>query len=317
MYSPPLYGHRDPTSVTAPFFFLYFGMCLADAGYALIMMGVLWMLFNKYRNIPKNTKTFMRMFFYSAVATFFYGLFTGGIFADLVDILPFVAFLRPVKGALTIIDPMASSMTILGLSLFLGVFQLMFGLGIAAWDEYRAGNIIGAISEKLSWIFFVMGLIVFGGGKAGIVPSLIGSIGMCAAIVGACLVFWSSGRESDNIFAKLAAGLYGIYGITGYMGDILSYSRLLALGLGGGIMGSVVNMMGSLTVDIPYFGWLLATIIVVFGHMFSLAINLLGAFIHAMRLQFVEYFGKFYSGDGTIFKPLRLQTRYVLISDEN
>jgi len=193
----------------------------------------------------------------------------------------------------------------------------MFGLGVAAYDEFRAGNIVGAVSEKVSWIFFVMGLIVYGGGRAGVVSDTVASAGLWTAISGACLVFWAAGRGSKNIFLKLVSGLYALYGITGYMGDILSYSRLLALGLGGGIIGAVINMLASMIAGVPFVGWLLAIVTILGGHLFSLAINLLGAFIHAMRLQYVEFFGKFYGGNGKVFKPLRLHTQYVSVFDEN
>jgi len=258
----------------------------------------------------------MRLFLYGAGATFLYGLFSGGFFGDFIDAFPFLAFLRPLKNALMIVDPMNNPMAILGLSLFLGVVQLMLGLAVAAWDEYRAGNVAAAVGEKLSWILFVVGLVLFGLGSAGALPLLISLFGQGMAIVGACLIFWYAGRESKNIFLKIGSGLYALYGSTSYLGDILSYSRLLALGLGGGVIGSVINLLGKLIVGVPYVGWLLATIIVVGGHLFSLAINLLGSFVHAMRLQFVEYFGKFYSGNGSVFRPLRLQTQYVEVYDE-
>jgi V/A-type H+-transporting ATPase subunit I len=317
MFSPPSYGQRDPTPVMAPFFFLYFGMCLGDKGYALVILGVLWMLFKKYRNIPAGTKTFMRMFFYGAVATFFYGLFTGGFFGDFIDAFPLLAFLRPVKNAFTLIDPLQDPVTILVIALFLGVVQLMLGLGVAAYDEFRAGNIASAFADKAAWILFVMGLVVYGGERTGIVPSYIASAGLWTATIGALLIFWYAGRETNNIFRKIGSGLYALYSSTGYLGDILSYSRLMALGLAGGVLGSVINMLASMVVGIPVIGWLLAVVIILGGHIFSLAINLLGAFIHAMRLQYVEFFGKFYSGGGTNFKPLKLQTQYVLVCDEN
>jgi len=195
--------------------------------------------------------------------------------------------------------------------------RIMFALAIAARDEYRAGNIAGAVGDYVSWMLFVIGLIMYGAGSMGAVPSQIASAGRIAAIIGALLVFWSAGRETRNVFAKFGSGLYALYGITGYMGDILSYSRLLALGLGSGVVGAVVNLLCLMAVDIPYIGWLFAIVIFVGGHLFNMAINLLGSFVHSMRLQFVEFFGKFYSGGGVSFNPLRLQTQYVEIFDEN
>jgi V/A-type H+-transporting ATPase subunit I len=312
LYSPPVYGHRDPTGPMAPFFFLFFGMCLGDAGYALVMAGILLMLFRKYRKIPSDMKTFMRLFLSGAVATFLYGLFTGSFFGDLIDKFSFVAFLRPLKETLLIVDPMKNPMAVLGLSLLLGIVHLMFGLAIAAYDEIREGNIIDAVGGKISWIFFVVGLVAGLGASGGL-----RSASLCVAAVGACLIFWYAGRGTKNIFLKIGSGLYALYGSTAYLGDILSYSRLLALGLGSAVIGSVINMFGVMIADVPYVGWLLAAVIVIGGHVFSLLINLLGAFVHAMRLQFVEFFGKFYSGDGIPFKPLRFQTQYVDVFDKS
>ncbi|MCL2010681.1 MAG: V-type ATP synthase subunit I, partial [Synergistaceae bacterium] len=316
LYSPPVYGKRDPSAVMAPFFFLFFGMCLGDAGYALIMLGAMWLLFKKYRKIPPNIKTLMCLFVSGAVATFFYGLFTGGFFGDFIDAFPLLAFMRPLKNALLVIDPMQSPMTILGISILLGVIQLMFGLGVAAWDKLREGEIAEAIGDKVSWILFVVGLILFGLGSAGTLPPEVSSAGAWTAGAGALLIFWYAGRETRNIFMKIGAGLYALYGSAAYLGDILSYSRLLALGLGSAVIGSVVNMLASMIAGVPYVGWLFAIIVVVVGHLFNLAINTLGSFVHAMRLQFVEFFSKFYPGNGVLFKPLRLQTQYVEVLDE-
>jgi V/A-type H+-transporting ATPase subunit I len=314
LFSPPIYGRRDPTGPMAPFFFLFFGMCLGDAGYALVIAGFLLILFKKYPKIPADIKTFMRLFLGSAVATFLYGIFTGSFFGDFIDkfpFFPFVAFLRPVKDMLLIVDPLKNPMIILAVSLLLGIIHLMFGLAIAAYDEFRDGNVVDAVGGKISWIFLVVGLVI-GVASSGILHSA----GLYMAALGACLIFWYAGRGTKNIFLKIGSGLYALYGSSGYLGDILSYSRLLALGLGSAVIGSVINMFGVMIAGVPYIGWALAAIVVIGGHVFSLAINLLGAFVHSMRLQFVEFFGKFYSGDGISFKPLRFHTQYVDVVDK-
>ncbi|MDR2178888.1 MAG: V-type ATP synthase subunit I [Synergistaceae bacterium] len=316
LYSPPAYGQRDPTSPMAPFFFLFFGMCLGDAGYAIVIASVLWLLFKKYRKIPDGTKNFMRLFYVGAAATFLYGAVTGSFFGDFIDAFPFGAFLRPVKDALLIVDPLKNPVAILGISLLLGVVHLMFGLGVAAYDECRRGNYADAAGGKISWILFVMGLLFVGGGSSAMLPRFFYAPGAVMAVVGTGLIFWYAGRGEKNIFLKVGLGLYALYGSTAYLGDILSYSRLLALGLGSAVIGSVINLLGQMIVGVPFVGWLLAFFVVAGGHVFSLAINLLGAFVHAMRLQYVEFFSKFYTGDGVNFNPLKFQTQYVDIFDE-
>jgi V/A-type H+-transporting ATPase subunit I len=317
LYSPPVYGQRDPTSPMAPFFFLFFGMCLGDAGYALVMASVLWMLFKKYRKIPAGTRNFMNLFCAGAAATFLYGVITGSFFGDFIDSFFFMSFLRPIKEALLVVDPMKNPMAILIVSLILGVVHLMFGLGVAAYDEFRRGNRADAVGGKISWILFVLGLLLVGVGSAGILPPFLRKTGIVMAIAGTCLIFWYAGREEKNIFMKVGLGLYALYGSTSYLGDILSYSRLLALGLGSAVIGTVINLLGKMIAGVPVIGWTLAIVVVVGGHLFSIAINLLGAFVHAMRLQYVEFFSKFYSGDGVNFNPLRFHTQYVEILDKN
>jgi V/A-type H+-transporting ATPase subunit I len=314
LYSPPVYDRRDPTSPMAPFFFLFFGMCLGDAGYAVVIASILWLLFKRYRKIPAGTKNFMNLFYAGAAATFLYGLVTGSFFGDFIDSFPFMAFLRPLKDALLIVDPLKNPVAILGISLLLGVVQLMFGLGVAAYDEFRKGNRADAVGGKISWILFVVGLLFVGGGN--ILPLFFYVIGVGMAVIGTGLIFWYAGRGEKNIFLKVGLGLYALYGSTAYLGDILSYSRLLALGLGSAVIGSVINLLGKMIAGVPFIGWTLAILVVVGGHVFSLAINLLGAFVHAMRLQYVEFFSKFYSGDGAAFSPLTFQTQYVDVFDE-
>jgi V/A-type H+-transporting ATPase subunit I len=258
----------------------------------------------------------MNLFYVGAGATFLYGLVTGSFFGDFIDVFPFMAFLRPLKNALLIVDPLKNPVAILEISLLLGVVHLMFGLGVAAYDEFRRGNYADAAGSKISWILFVMGLLFVGGGSAGILPLFFYATGVVMAVVGTALIFWHAGRGEKNIFLKVGLGLYALYGSTAYLGDILSYSRLLALGLGSAVIGSVINLLGGMIAGVPFVGWLLAFIVIVGGHVFSLAINLLGAFVHAMRLQYVEFFSKFYLGDGATFDPLKFQTQYVDVFDE-
>ncbi|MDR2528523.1 MAG: V-type ATP synthase subunit I [Synergistaceae bacterium] len=315
LYSPPVYGELDPTPFLSPFFFIFFGMCLGDAGYALVIGTFLWLLFRKYRKIPSNLKNFINIFSIGAVTTFIYGAISGSFFGDSIDKFFFLAPLRGIKSSLFFLDPMGNPMSILALSLLIGVTHLMFGLGIAAYDDFRKGNYIDAVGDKISWILFVLGLILLGGGAAGFLSSPVYMLGKGMSLVGACLIFWYAGRGHKNVFMKIGAGLYALYGSTSYLGDILSYSRLLALGLGSAVIGSVINLLGAMAAEIPVVGFLLSIVIVVGGHAFGIAVNILGAFVHSMRLQYVEFFSKFYAGGGSIFTPLTLSTRYVRIAD--
>ncbi|GHS99074.1 V-type ATP synthase subunit I [Synergistales bacterium] len=314
LYSPPPYGETDPTPLLAPFFFAFFGICLGDAGYAIVMMAAMWLLFRKYKRVPKTTKDFIMIFAYGAVATLIYGVLTGSFFGDFIDAFFFMAPFRAVKNAIMIMDPMKDPMLVLGFSLVFGIVHLMFGLLVGAYDHFRHGNYADAIGDKISWFLFIVGLSLFGLGTAGALPGLLFDLSKVMSIVGAILVFWYAGREKTNIFSKIISGLLALYGATSYLGDILSYSRLLALGFGSAVIGMIINLLGGMASGIPAIGWLVAITVIVGGHMFGLIINVLGSFVHPLRLQYVEFFGKFYTGGGLAFKPLGLSSEYVDIA---
>ena len=156
------------------------------------------------------------------------------------------------------------------------------------------------------------GLLIFGAGSfkaPGLVP-----VGKWMAIAGAVILVLTQGREKKGIFSKLISGCLSLYNVTSYLGDVLSYSRLLALGLVGGAVAMIINLMSSLCGGTAYVGWILALLIFFGGHVFSMVINILGAFVHPLRLQYVEFFGKFYSSGGAPFTPFRYKTDYVNVA---
>ena len=187
----------------------------------------------------------------------------------------------------------------------------MFGLLIAAYDKLRSGEIIDAIGNDLSWFMLIVGLCLLGTAMNGMLPEHFFDIGRAMAILGAVIIFIYAGKGKPGIINKIISGFLALYGSTSYLGDILSYSRLLALGFGSAVIGMVINLLGGLAGDIPYIGWLIGIVVIVGGHIFSILINILGAFVHPLRLQYVEFFGKFYSGGGKSFAPLRLSQEYV------
>ncbi|MCR4817670.1 MAG: V-type ATP synthase subunit I [Fretibacterium sp.] len=311
LYSPPKYRGIDPTPLLAPFFFLFFGMCLGDAGYAIVMLGAIWWLFKKYRRVPLGIRDFVVLFAFSAVSTFVYGIISGSFFGNFID--SFLPFLVPVKNALMLVDPMTNPMQVLGISLLLGVIHLMFGLLIAAYDNFRNGQPIDAIGANISWFLLIVGLCLMGVAMGGMLPPHFQSIGQAMAIIGAVIIFLYAGREKTGIFSKIISGFLALYGSTSYLGDILSYSRLLALGFGSAVIGMIINLLGGMAAEIPYVGWVVAIVVIVGGHLFSILINILGAFVHPLRLQYVEFFGKFYTGGGEPFTPLTLSEEFVSV----
>jgi V/A-type H+-transporting ATPase subunit I len=317
LYGAPKYGELDPTPFLAPFFFIFFGMCLGDAGYGLIMIGFFVWFLRKFKKMPTAFSHFFKLFVLSGISTVIVGALTGSWFGDLVDAFGIFSFLRPLKNAPVLLNPMENPMVFLGISLALGVVQLMFGLGIAFYDALRKKNYMGAFADTGGWIVFLVGLLIWGGLAAGVVPAGAGAIGKVFTIAGALVLVATQGREKTGLVSKAVSGLLSLYGVTSYLGDVLSYSRLLALGLATSAVGVIINMLAGLAGGVPYVGWILAVVLIIGGHIFSIAVNVLGAFVHSLRLQYVEFFSKFYTGGGKIFAPLTYNTNYVRIKKEN
>ncbi len=309
LYSSPTYRGIDPTPLLAPFFWIFFGMCLGDAGYALVVFGAILYVFKKYKKISSGVKEFIKLFLFCSISTFIYGVISGSFFGNFID--SFLPFLIPLKNSLMLVDPMTNPMQVLGISLLLGVIHLMFGLLVAAYDKIRNKDFINAIGNDISWFLFIVGLCLFGVGLGGMLPAHFTDIGKVMAVLGAVIIFFYAGKEKKGIINKIISGFLALYGSTSYLGDILSYSRLLALGFGSAVIGMVINLLGGLAADIPYVGWLVAVVVIVGGHLFSIAINILGSFVHPLRLQYVEFFGKFYSGGGEPFTPMTLSQEYI------
>lgn len=315
MFGTPTYGRLDPTTLMAPFFFLFLGMCFGDAGYGLVLSGVLGYLLVRY-NLPETLRKFASLMLIGMLCAVAYGAISGSFFGDSIDAFPFMSFLIPIKNKMQLLDPMNDPMTLLAISLGLGFVQIMFGLCIAMYENWKQGNRVAALADQGGWIILICGLLLFGFSAAGMITGPLADLTKYVALAGAAILVATQGREKANLFGKLFSGVMSLYNVTGYLGDVLSYSRLLALGLGSAAVGMVLNLLAKLLIGIPYVGIVLAVVVFVFGHIFSVAINLLGAFIHALRLQYVEFFGKFYDANGHDFSPLSNRTQFARLTDE-
>lgn len=313
LYGAPVYGAVDPSLPMMPFFLLFFGMCYADAGYGLLIMLIAMHYLRKYKKMPDSIKQALILVKYCGIATIIFGAVTGSWMGDMIDVFPFLSFIRPVKNIVVLLEPMKDPMLLLGISLILGIVHIFFGIFIAAYANIRKGDWFAACADQGGWLILLTGLLIFGAGSA--VPSL-AVPGKYTAIAGAAILVLTQGREKPSIFGKITSGLLSLYNVTSYLGDVLSYSRLLALGLVGGAVAMIINLMSSLCAGTPYVGWIIAAAIFVGGHIFSIVINILGAFVHPLRLQYVEFFGKFYSSGGTMFNPFCYRTDYVNISGQ-
>lgn len=307
IYGMPKYNEPDPTGYLAIFFIIFFGLCLTDAGYGLIII-ILTFIMLKYVNLPdKKLVTLLNI---GGWTTFIIGALTGGWFGIDLDTLSY----RPLANVLTsfrLINPIANPMVIMGIALALGIIQVWYGIVVKFRWKIKNNNKKEAIYDDAPWILLIPSLIFFALVKTNVLANDLSFFSTIFLLISLFLVILSKSRHQKNILLKLPIGILGLYDMIGYLSDTLSYSRLLALGLATGVIGLVVNMIASLFGKVPYVGWLIFIIILIGGHTFNIAINLLGAFIHSARLQYVEFFNKFLEGGGKKFDPFSKKNTYI------
>ena len=326
-YSYPDHHEADPTSVMAIFYYIFFGMMFSDAGYGIVMALACGIMLLKFKNMEAGLKRSMKMFFWCGVSTTFWGLMFGSFFGDAVSVISNTFFHTPppnIPGLVVPIwfNPVTNPMQMLMFSFLLGIIHLFAGLAIMAYNDIRHKEYMAVIYDVISWYLLVGGAILalltmdMMGDIAGFVlPPVFMKIGGIMAAVGAAIILLFAGRESKNPVKRLLKGAYGLYGATGYLSDILSYSRLLALGLATGVIAQVFNQIGSMMGD-GVIGVILFTLIFLIGHGLNIGINALGAYVHTNRLQFVEFFGKFYKGGGREFKPFQINTKHYTVKED-
>ncbi len=312
MYSLPSKSDIDPTGLLAPFYFIFFGLMLSDAAYGLILSVVCFVALKKLR--PEGSvKKIIKMFLYCGISTFFWGALFGSWFGDIVAVVSSTFTDKTITFAPIWFAPMDEPMKLLIFSIILGAVHLFTGMAIRAYILIKNGNTMDALFDIGLWYLLLIGLVLFAIGD--VLAPVLSSTGMIMTITGVIGILLTGGRHKKGWLGKLAGGLGSLYGITNYLSDVLSYSRLLALGLATGVVASVVNQLGSLMGG-GIMGAIVLIIVFVAGHTFNIAINILGAFVHACRLQYVEFFGKFYTGGGKPFKPFMYNTKYIKIAKE-
>ncbi len=309
IYGAPKSDEFDPTPYLAPFFILFFGICLSDAGYGLLLGGFSFLAI-KILKIPKDKQGFLRLLVYAGISTFIIGALFGGWFGLVLEDLPQNAVTNFLL-SLRVIDPVKNPLIMLIFSLILGLLQVITGIIVNLYYQVTRKD-WNKVFDAGVWLLFIFGIvfwIVSGNVLHDPILQIVGKYWIYVAIG---ILVLTQGRGQKNIFLKLPLGALSLYDVVGYFSDIMSYSRLLALGLSTGIIAMVINMVAMLFKDmIPFIGWPVAILILIGGHLFNLAINALGSFIHSGRLQYVEFFPKFMEGGGTRFKPFVKTSKYI------
>ena len=306
LYGMPAYGTVvDPNPFVAVFFFLFFGIMFSDAAYGLILTVIAAIYLAKAKPTG-DAKRYITVALFVGISTVLWGSVFGSWFGDLIPTLSRMITGKEVQIPL-LLDPLAQPMQMLILSLGLGMVHLFVGMGLAAYRMIKQGHFWDAVFDIGFWYLILLGLV---GALVGI------QAGIYMAAAGALGVLITGGRHKKGL-GKITGGLGSLYGITSYLSDILSYSRLMALGLSTGVVATVMNTLGSLAGN-GVIGWVLFIFVFAVGQTFNFAIGILGAFVHTCRLQFVEFFGKFFEGGGRAFAPLHHKTKYVqLLKEEN
>lgn len=298
MFSRPDPHGIDPNPVLAPWYWIIFGLMMGDVGYG-VLMAVLLFAFKKLKKPRGDGGKLVDVMLYSSITTILAGFLYGSYFGETWH---------------PILPQQQEPINVLIFTLVVGVLHIFSGMILKMVMDIRRGRFWDAIFDELSWMVLITGLAML------FLPAL-KTVGMVMAVVGAATILLTAGRSSKNVFGKIAGGLTGLYNITSYLSDILSYSRIFALSLATGVVGYVMNLLAGMVRDafpgaLVVIGFLLSVVVYIIGHGFNLAMGLLSAYVHDSRLQYIEFFNKFYEGDGDPFRPLALSPRHVELTGE-
>lgn len=298
LYSTPSSHGIDPNKIMAPFFFIFFGMMLSDGGYGavLALLGglALWKL-----RLKGGMARMAALMALGGVSTLIWGALYGGWFGE----WNFGGRVGPVW-----FNPMDDPIKTLIVCFAFGFIHIFVGMGVKAYQNIKAGRVLDALFDQGFWYIFLAGLVMLA------LPAT-ATAGKFMAIGGALGLILTQGRKQEGVVKKLLSGVMSLYDTTGFLSDILSYSRLFALGLATGVIASVINQLAAMLGG-TWYGVIMQVLILIGGHIFNILINVLGAFVHASRLQYIEFFGKFFEGGGKSFSPLSIKTKYVEVTDK-
>ncbi len=325
LYGVPRRYEIDPTPFLSLFFAAFFGLCLTDAGYGFILIALA--IFFAFKMKP--SRNFLMLLLFGGIFTVFAGTIFNGWFGDLPKHLGLEGFFLRFAILGDPINSTSGAMNFFRLALILGVIQVIFGLFIKFFDALRRREIKEAFFDALSWIVIVLSLVIILLSTqiavnmqlvdAPIFPAILSSYLIWLLLPAALIVILFSARTEKSWGFRLFMGFLNltvVNGLTSYLGDILSYIRLMALGLVTAGIGVAINQIAFQLWTIPVVGIAITIIALIFGHTFNIGINILGAFVHTLRLQYVEFFQKFYVGGGRPFEALKTEHNYITLVDD-
>ena len=319
MYSLPAYNGVDANPVMAPFFLLIYGLMMADIGYGLIMVIAAIVAMKKIK--PKaGTLSFCQLLLYAGITTMVMGALTGGFFGDMpYQIVHMINPASTWEGLPYLFSPVQNSNAVLYGSLVIGIIHMNAGMVISFVEKCKAGNVFDGLFEEGSLWLVLIGGVMWGSTKLlPSAPAMLATIGLGVLIFGSAALLLGSGRHKKG-FGKVLAPVICIYNtLTGWFGDVLSYSRIMALMLAGGVVAQVFNTIAAMpanSMGLNLFTGLVFVLIAVIGQALNFGLNVLGCFVHDLRLQCLEFFGKFYVDGGKPFSPLRVNSSYYEVKE--
>jgi len=293
MYALPRYNEIDPTAILSIFYWIFFGMMVADFAYGLILfiLSGLALMIGKF---DENKKKFLKFFFALSFSTMIWGLLYGSAFGDLIKL--------PTQ----VLDSSKDFMSIFILSIIFGAIHLVIALGIKAYILIKNGHFMDVIYDVFLWYLTLTSLIILLlAGRFGL-SEFTKNIFIASAVVGMLGIVVFGARDAKTLVGRIGGGLYSLYGITSYIGDFVSYLRLMALGLAGGFIASAINIIVKMLVSKGILGIILGVVVFTIGQSFNIFLSFLSSYVHTSRLTYVEFFSKFYEGGGKAFKKFRV-----------